>query len=94
MRHLVRNGQFNFVNAGMSAPDEATTNSDDIMDNFMRGHQFLANDVGIDVPNISWQVDSFGVSKGFARLAKDIGFQAMFFSRIDAVQKSLLADKK
>lgn len=45
----------------------------------------MANDVGIDVPNISWQVDSFGVSKGFARLAKDIGFQAMFFSRIDAV---------
>lgn len=69
----------------MSAPDEATTNSDDILDNFMRGHQFLKNEVGIDPPNISWQIDSFGVSKGFARLAKDIGFQAMFYSRVDAV---------
>jgi hypothetical protein len=37
----VKNGQFNFVNGGMSAPDEATTNSDDLIDNFMIGHQFL-----------------------------------------------------
>ena len=75
----------------MSAPDEATTNSDDIIDNFMIGHQFLINEVGVQPPNISWQIDSFGVSKGFARLAKDMGFQASFFSRIDIVEKILLA---
>jgi hypothetical protein len=53
----------------MSAPDEATINSDDIIDNFMRGHQFLVNEVGVEEPSISWQLDSFGVSKGYARLA-------------------------
>ena len=35
------------MNGGMSAPDEATTNSDDIIDNFMIGHQFLINEVGV-----------------------------------------------
>jgi hypothetical protein len=45
----------------------------------------LSNDVGNDIPNISWQVDSFRVSKRFARLAKDIGYQALYFLRINAV---------
>jgi hypothetical protein len=38
----------------MSAPDEAITNADDIIDNFMRGHQFLNQELGIEDPNISW----------------------------------------
>jgi hypothetical protein len=71
----------------MSAPDEATTNSDDIIDNFMSGHNFLQNEVGVQPPDISWQIDSFGVSKGKARLDRDLGFQASFFSRVDAIQK-------
>ena len=74
----------------MSAPDEATTNSDDIIDNFMRGHQFLTEELGLNEPNISWQLDSFGESKGYARLAKDMGFDAMFFSRLDIDEKRQL----
>jgi hypothetical protein len=38
----------------MSAPDEATTNADDIIDNFMRGHQFLKKELDIDDPSVSW----------------------------------------
>jgi hypothetical protein len=43
-------------------------------------------EIGVDVdhmPKVSWQLDSFGVSKGLARLTKDMGFDAMFYSRID-----------
>lgn len=75
------------MNGGLSAPDEACTNYDDILDNFMSGHRFLKEDVKVDAPSISWQVDSFGVSKGYARLAKDIGFDSMFFSRVDEQEK-------
>jgi hypothetical protein len=53
----------------------------------MRGHQFLSQELGIEDPNISWQLDSFGVSKGYARLARDIGFDAMFFTRVDTEEK-------
>lgn len=42
VRRLIQNGQFTIVNGGISAPDEATTNADDIIDNFMRGHQFMS----------------------------------------------------
>lgn len=87
VKRLIRNNQFQIVNGGMSAPDEATTNADDIIDNFMRGHQFLKQELDIDDPNVSWQLDSFGVSKGYARLAKDMGFDALFFSRIDTEEK-------
>ena len=64
------------------------TNYDDILDNFMTGHLFLKNEVGLETPpKISWQLDSFGVSEGYARLARDIGFDAMFFTRVDAEEK-------
>ena len=52
------------------------------------------NEIGVDEPTISWQLDSFGVSKGYARLAKDLGFEAMFFSRLDMIEKSKLFNKK
>jgi|LauGreDrversion4_2_1035121.scaffolds.fasta_scaffold1435831_2 hypothetical protein len=69
----------------MSAPDEATTNSDDLIDNFMSGHNYLQNEVGVQPPDISWQIDTFGVSKGKARLDRDLGFHASFYSRADAI---------
>ena len=96
MRVLIDRGQWNFVNGGFSAPDEATTNADDILDNFMAGHRFLKEEVGIkdeQLPQVSWQLDSFGVSKGYARLAHDMGFDAMFFSRIDLQEKAKLAQE-
>lgn len=71
----------------MSAPDEAITNADDIIDNFMRGHKFMSQELGVEEPNISWQLDTFGVSKGYARLARDLGFDALFFTRIDTEEK-------
>lgn len=68
----------------MSAPDEATTNYEDLIDNFMTGHRFIKEELQQeDMPHISWQIDSFGVSNGFAILARDLGFDAMFYSRLD-----------
>mmetsp|Transcript_4442 Transcript_4442/g.6560 ORF Transcript_4442/g.6560 Transcript_4442/m.6560 type:complete len:137 (-) Transcript_4442:2874-3284(-) len=54
VRGLIHRGQLNIVNGGVSAPDEACTNHDDIIDNFMSGHRFLAEEVGVDEPKISW----------------------------------------
>lgn len=87
VRSLIKSGQLNLVNGGLSAPDEACTNHDDLIDNFMSGHKFITQEVGVEQPKISWQIDAFGVSQGYARLAKDIGFDAMFFARVDAEEK-------
>jgi hypothetical protein len=35
------------------------------------------------VPRIAWLLDSFGHSAGNARLYADIGFDAVFFARMD-----------
>jgi hypothetical protein len=82
VRKLIENKQLNIVNGGISAPDEACTNYEDIINNFMIGHLFLKQEVGMaQEASISWQLDSFGLSAGYARLARDLGFDAMFFSR-------------
>jgi hypothetical protein len=57
----------------------------------MTGHRFIVEELKAPEPKISWQIDAFGVSKGYARLARDIGFDAMFYSRIDSEQKLQLA---
>lgn len=41
VRNLIKTGQLNLVNGGLSAPDEACTNHDDLIDNFMSGHKFI-----------------------------------------------------
>ena len=56
-KKLLENGQWSILNGGLSAPDEAVTNADDILDNFMAGHRFLRDDVGLSeshLPKTSW----------------------------------------
>ena len=42
VRGIVKNGQLDLVSGGWSAPDEAITTYDDILDNFMIGQRFLS----------------------------------------------------
>lgn len=50
---IVKNGQLDLVSGGWSAPDEAITTYDDILDNFMIGQRFLMHEFGI-IPRVSW----------------------------------------
>jgi hypothetical protein len=93
VRGLVQRGQLDLVNGGWSAPDEATTTYDQLLDNFMIAQQFLQKEFGVH-PRVSWQLDAFGVSTGYARLARDVGFDAMFFSRVDIAEKLEMRAKK
>lgn len=59
----------------------------------MIGRQFLQKEFDIH-PKVSWQIDVFGQSTGYARLARDIGFDAMFFSRVDNEEKKFMRKNK
>lgn len=44
---MVKNGQFEFINGGWSANDEATPHFDDIIDNMMVGHEWIKKEFGV-----------------------------------------------
>jgi len=50
---MIREGRFDLVSGGWSAPDEATTQYDSIIDNLMIGQQFLQKEFGLH-PTVSW----------------------------------------
>lgn len=63
------------VNGGISASDEATPQFDDLINNFMAGHQFLKKEFDF-VPKVGWNIDAFGHSDTNARLFHEMGFDA------------------
>ena len=62
--------------------DEACTHYDDMMNNMMKGHEFLKKEFDY-IPTIGWHVDPFGHSNTNPRLFADMGFDAWIFGRID-----------
>lgn len=66
--------------------DEACPSFNDFIENMRVGHQFLFNTFGVK-PRVGWQLDTFGHSNTNARLFSEMGFDALFFSRLDYKDK-------
>jgi lysosomal alpha-mannosidase len=60
--------------------DECNANFEDIIANFIKGHQWLSKEFGIS-PRIGWNIDAFGHTQANAALFHDLGFEALFFAR-------------
>ena len=63
--------------------DEACPTYSDMIANMAKGHEFIAKNFPGNHPKIGWQIDPFGHSNTNARLFAEIGFDALFFARID-----------
>jgi alpha-mannosidase len=65
--------------------DEAGTHYIDMIDQTTLGHQYIVKEFGEHAnPTIGWQVDPFGHSATQAALlSAEVGFDALFFGRID-----------
>ena len=85
VRSFVTNGQLEFINGGWCMHDEATTHFVDMIDQTTLGHQYILQQFGESAnPTIGWQVDPFGHSATQAALlSAELGFDALFFGRID-----------
>lgn len=90
---MVKNKQLEFVNGGWVDNDEACPNFDDIINNMMIGHEFIKKTFGV-YPKIGWNVDTFGHSDANTRLLAQMGFDALFFSRLDGAEKNERAKKR
>jgi lysosomal alpha-mannosidase len=86
LKKLIKEGRFEFVNGGWSMHDEASPHYEDMINNMMKGHDFLKSEFDIK-PRIGWHVDPFGHSNANPRLFADMGFEAWIFGRIDHLDK-------
>jgi len=66
--------------------DEAGPHYEDMLENMIKGQQFLWETFQVK-PRIGWQIDPFGHSNANARLFAEMGFDAVFFARIDFQDK-------
>jgi hypothetical protein len=82
VRNLVKTGQLQFVNGGWVMHDEATPYHEDMIDNMVLGHELLKREFDY-VPRVAWHIDPFGHSAANADLFAKMGFDALFFARID-----------
>lgn len=67
--------------------DEACPSWEDMIDNMRTGHEFILKEFGVK-PRIGWHVDPFGHTNTNARLFAEMGFDALFFARMDDSDKN------
>jgi len=52
----------------------------------MEGHEWIQQTLGVK-PTIGWDIDTFGHSAANTRIYSELGFEAMFFSRMEGYEK-------
>ncbi|XP_050297666.1 lysosomal alpha-mannosidase-like [Anthonomus grandis grandis] len=84
MKTLVENGQLEIINGGYVMNDEACVNYQSTIDQFTWGFRVLDETLGkCGMPTIGWQIDPFGHSREHASILSKIGFDGLFFARLD-----------
>jgi len=58
-----------------------------MINNMMVGHEWIYKEFGVR-PKIGWDIDTFGHTDMNTRLYAQMGFEAMFFSRLDKADKN------
>ncbi len=62
--------------------DEAGPIYSDFLENIRVGNDFLMREFNV-TPRFGWQLDPFGHSASMAKLFGDLGFEGVFFGRMD-----------
>lgn len=74
-------------------PDQALNDVDALLDNFMIGNEFVKKEFDVR-PRVAWQLDDFGVSAGFTRLAEDLGIDMLIYQSASPEEQEQMADHK
>jgi len=88
VKNLVEEGRLEFIGGGWSMNDEAAAHYTAIIDNMSYGIKFFTDNFGsCGRPRVSWQIDPFGHSQEQANLFAKMGFDGLFFGRLDYADK-------
>ena len=90
MKALVANKQLQFINGGWCMSDEANMYYEDFIDQMTVGLRWLKDTFNY-VPDVAWHIDPFGHHASSASLFSQMGFNSIFFARIDYQDKNIRA---
>lgn len=95
VKMLVNEGRLEFLGGAWSMNDEATAHYQSIVDQFTWGLKFLNDTFGeCGRPRVGWQIDPFGHSREQASLFTKMGYDGLFFARLDFRDKKKRLDEK
>ncbi|XP_012143157.2 lysosomal alpha-mannosidase II isoform X2 [Megachile rotundata] len=95
VRNLINEGRLEIIGGGWSMNDEAVTHYHSLVDQYTWGFRRLNDTFGSCArPRIGWQIDPFGHSREQASLFAQLGFDGMFFGRLDYQDKSQRLEDK
>ncbi|KRT79201.1 glycoside hydrolase, partial [Oryctes borbonicus] len=94
-KKLVNSGRLEIVNGAWSMNDEAAVHYQSVIDQFTLGLRTINDTLGAcGRPKIGWQIDPFGHSKEMASIFSQMGYDGLFFSRLDWRDKSKRLNSK
>ncbi|XP_066449799.1 lysosomal alpha-mannosidase [Eleutherodactylus coqui] len=86
---LIQEGRLEFINGGWTMNDEGATHYSSIIDQMTLGLQFLQSTFGeCGRPRVAWHIDPFGHSREQALLFAQMGYDGLFFGRLDYQDKA------
>ncbi|XP_017796881.1 PREDICTED: lysosomal alpha-mannosidase-like [Habropoda laboriosa] len=89
VRNLINEGRLEIIGGGWSMNDEAVTHYHSLVDQYTWGFRRLNDTFGSCArPHIGWQIDPFGHSREQASMFAQLGFDGMFFGRLDYQDKA------
>ena len=86
IKDLQANGQWEWVNGGMSQADSASPHYEDILDNYFYGLRYLQKTFGA-TSQAGWQLDPFGHSLTLSWAASKFGMKHIVLTRIDQKER-------
>lgn len=87
VKQLVKEGRLEFINGGIVSNDEACPTFEELIMNMMAGHEFLKKTFNYTT-KIAWHADAFGHSAATPEIFAKMGFESIFFGRIDDDEKN------
>ncbi|GAB0091340.1 Alpha-mannosidase [Sergentomyia squamirostris] len=89
VRQLVEEGRLEFIGGAWSMNDEAVVHYQSVIDQFTYGLRRLNDTFGECArPRVGWQIDPFGHTREMASMFAQMGFDGMFFGRLDYQDKT------